>query len=105
VSPNTDRPLPSRFAVDHVSGLFRNASAKYAHSPGTPTLREGDPFALALTASQRGDLFHKLMRKCADKKAGGKVNQSEREALLAEFADGRTDLVFDLSEAGLPATY
>jgi ankyrin repeat protein len=33
------------------------------------------------------------------------VNQSEREALLAEFEDGRTDLVFDLSQAGLPASY
>ena len=28
--PNGACPLPSRFAVNHVSGLFRNASAKYA---------------------------------------------------------------------------
>jgi hypothetical protein len=28
--PNGAYPLPSRFAVNHVSGLFRNASAKYA---------------------------------------------------------------------------
>jgi ankyrin repeat protein len=33
------------------------------------------------------------------------VNQSERDVLLVEFADGRTDLVFDLLEADLPASY
>src|SRR5271155_5371255 len=30
VLPNTEEPSPSRFAVNHVSGLFCNASAKYA---------------------------------------------------------------------------
>src|ERR1700691_4087591 len=30
--PNAQNPYPSRFAVNHVSGLFCNGSAKYAHA-------------------------------------------------------------------------
>jgi hypothetical protein len=64
--PNGACPLRSRFAVNHVSGLFRNASAKYAQelrpsrpqgvSPGfraalvQPSLRSPFPFSLRFIA-------------------------------------------------------
>src|ERR1700678_209775 len=46
--PKAEVPSPSRFAVNHVSGLFCNGSAKYAQAPPRSRGTRGFPQSSAL---------------------------------------------------------